>query len=52
MMPKQLMSFGGGGGMNFDLYFPGYTKINSRWATNLNVKGKTKEFIEENRRSL
>ena len=38
--------------MNFDLYFIAYTKINSRWTTNLNVKGKTIKLVEENRRSL
>ena len=34
--------------MNLNLYFPPYTKINSKWMTDLKVKPKTLKLLEEN----
>ena len=36
--------------MNLDLYFTIHRKINSRWAVDLNVKGKTIKLLQENTR--
>lgn len=33
--------------MNFDLSFTHYTKINSKWITDLYAKHKTKTFIKK-----
>lgn len=35
---------GGGGGMNLDPYITPFAKTNSKWITDLNVKGKTQGF--------
>ena len=34
--------------MRSDLYFTLYTKINSKWITNLNIRAKDRELLEEN----
>lgn len=36
--------------MNLDPYFTTDRKINSRWTTDLNVKGKTIKLLQENMR--
>lgn len=36
--------------MNLNVYFKLYTKSNSKWITDINIRAKTIKLIEENKR--